>query len=222
MRTVLIGDSHPVTLAGFERAIAMEPHLGIVGAYSEAEPFVAAAAAHPDAVCVVDPGIFLGRASLFGKLIEAGRKILLCTSSDADGAEPAWEPELRAWIVSKQATRETLLRAIVLASHGPSASAPGERRHSRSLTPRERAVASAAAEGLQNKEIAARLDITHGTVKIHLHSIFQKLGIDSRAHLPAALAARGDSYRMRIAALARQASLGPTARGERSGVARTA
>lgn len=222
MSTVLIGDIHPVTLAGFERAIAMHPHLRIVGAHRDAESLVEAAAANPDAVCVIDPGVFLGRASLYGRLIETGKKVLLCTSSDADGAEPTWEPTLRAWVVSKQATREALLRAIVLAAHGPGIAAQREPRGSRGLTPRERAIAAAAAEGLQNKEIAARFAITPGTVKIHLHSIFQKLGIESRAHLPAVLAAEGSSFPMQIAALARQASVGPRARGDRAGLARSA
>ena len=39
------------------------------------------------------------------------------------------------------------------------------------------------AGGLRNKEIAHRLSITEGTVKAHLHAIFEKLGIDNRAKL---------------------------------------
>lgn len=33
---------------------------------------------------------------------------------------------------------------------------------------------------MRNKEIAARLDLTEGTVKFHLHSIYEKLRIDGR------------------------------------------
>jgi len=40
-----------------------------------------------------------------------------------------------------------------------------------------------AAEGLRNKEIADRLTITEGTVKIHLHNIYEKLGVTGRPQL---------------------------------------
>ncbi len=49
-----------------------------------------------------------------------------------------------------------------------------------SLTPREVEVTRMVAAGLRNKEIAARLDITEGTVKFHLHGIYEKLRIDGR------------------------------------------
>lgn len=48
------------------------------------------------------------------------------------------------------------------------------------LTPREVEVTRMIASGLRNKEIAARLAITEGTVKFHLHSIYEKLQIDGR------------------------------------------
>ncbi len=48
------------------------------------------------------------------------------------------------------------------------------------LTPREIEVTRMIAAGLRNKEIAARLDITEGTVKFHLHGIYEKLQIDGR------------------------------------------
>lgn len=37
--------------------------------------------------------------------------------------------------------------------------------------------------GLRNKEIAAEMSITEGTVKMHLHNIYEKLGIGSRTEL---------------------------------------
>jgi DNA-binding CsgD family transcriptional regulator len=51
------------------------------------------------------------------------------------------------------------------------------------LTRRECQVAALAAAGLQVKEIAYRLVIAQGTVKLHLHSIYCKLGISSRVKL---------------------------------------
>jgi len=52
-----------------------------------------------------------------------------------------------------------------------------------SLTGREREVVSLVAEGLKNKEIAARLAITEATVRHHLTSIFQKMGVVGRLAL---------------------------------------
>jgi DNA-binding NarL/FixJ family response regulator len=51
------------------------------------------------------------------------------------------------------------------------------------LTPRELEIVSMVAKGLRNKEIARKLAIAEGTVKIHLHNIYQKLGVDSRVAL---------------------------------------
>ena len=52
-----------------------------------------------------------------------------------------------------------------------------------SLTDREMEIAGLIRAGLRNREIAARCGLTEGTVKVHLHSIFQKLGIKSRSEL---------------------------------------
>jgi DNA-binding NarL/FixJ family response regulator len=51
------------------------------------------------------------------------------------------------------------------------------------LTAREVEVARLIAAGLQNKEIAGRLFISEGTVKIHLHHIYEKLKVTGRLEL---------------------------------------
>jgi DNA-binding NarL/FixJ family response regulator len=51
------------------------------------------------------------------------------------------------------------------------------------LTPREIEVAQLMAGGLRNKEIANKLCISEGTVKIHLHNIYEKLHVSSRVEL---------------------------------------
>jgi two-component system nitrate/nitrite response regulator NarP len=51
---------------------------------------------------------------------------------------------------------------------------------SKVLTPRERQVAFLVTRGLSNKDVARELGLSEGTVKSHLHNIFQKLGAKSR------------------------------------------
>jgi two-component system, NarL family, nitrate/nitrite response regulator NarL len=51
------------------------------------------------------------------------------------------------------------------------------------LTHRERDLVDLVRQGLRNREIAARLGVTEGTVKVYLHSIFDKLGVATRTEL---------------------------------------
>jgi two-component system nitrate/nitrite response regulator NarL len=51
------------------------------------------------------------------------------------------------------------------------------------LTRRELEIVRLVARGLRNKEIGRRLAITEGTVKIHLHNVYNKLGVASRTQL---------------------------------------
>jgi two-component system nitrate/nitrite response regulator NarL len=53
------------------------------------------------------------------------------------------------------------------------------------LTDRERQIMALVSEGLSNKEIGRRLNIADGTIKVHLHHIFQKLEISNRTVLAA-------------------------------------
>jgi DNA-binding NarL/FixJ family response regulator len=53
------------------------------------------------------------------------------------------------------------------------------------LSLRERQVALLTAKGLANKANARELNVTEGTIKLHLHSAYQKLGIKSRFALSA-------------------------------------
>jgi DNA-binding CsgD family transcriptional regulator len=58
---------------------------------------------------------------------------------------------------------------------------PLPRRQTReALTPREREVLGLLGYGLSNKQMAAKLYVTEGTVKVHLRHIFEKLGVRSR------------------------------------------
>jgi two-component system nitrate/nitrite response regulator NarP len=57
------------------------------------------------------------------------------------------------------------------------------------LTRRQEELVKLVGEGLRNREIARRCGLTEGTVKLHLHHIYNKLGISSRAQLIMMLAA---------------------------------
>jgi len=94
----------------------------------------------------------------------------------------------------KDTGRETLFHAIRAAARGEMllkpeivakvlahTAAPPAPSGPLDLTSREREVLEAVAQGERSKEIAARLHITERTVKAHLTSIYNKLGVDSRA-----------------------------------------
>jgi len=59
------------------------------------------------------------------------------------------------------------------------------------LTNREREILALLADGLGNKQIAARLGISTNTVKTHLELLFEKIGVSSRAVAVAASVRRG-------------------------------
>jgi DNA-binding NarL/FixJ family response regulator len=73
--------------------------------------------------------------------------------------------------------------AATLGAGGRSRPAPALDEARPALTPREAEIVRLVALGLRNKELAQRLSITEGTVKIHLHNIYDKLGVDGRLEL---------------------------------------
>ena len=52
-----------------------------------------------------------------------------------------------------------------------------------SLTARERELVELVSKGLRNRDIAADLGVTEGTVKVYLHGIFDKFGVENRTEL---------------------------------------
>jgi DNA-binding NarL/FixJ family response regulator len=54
---------------------------------------------------------------------------------------------------------------------------------SKVLGPREREIVLLVGRGMSNKDVARELGLSPGTIKIHVHSIFVKLGERSRARL---------------------------------------
>ena len=92
---------------------------------------------------------------------EAYQVLLDCVNSVANGGR---------WV-----SVQLVERALNIAANGATAGS--------GLTPREGEVADHVAAGLQNKEIAEKLGIANGTVRIHIHNVFKKLGIQNRVEL---------------------------------------
>jgi len=95
-------------------------------------------------------------------------------------------------VVQKRFAIETLTAAIRATVDGRVWIPPGMQaelaedrppRRTVRLSPREEAVARCVAVGLRNAEVAERLSISETTVKSHLHSAFQKLGLRDRVAL---------------------------------------
>jgi two-component system, NarL family, nitrate/nitrite response regulator NarL len=94
-------------------------------------------------------------------------------------------------VVTMEATSEMLvhfLRQIAAGRLFPLALLDAEHRHEQGcaravLTERERQVIRLVSQGLRNKEIAGRLHLSVGTIKVHLHRIYQKLAINNRTAL---------------------------------------
>ncbi len=67
----------------------------------------------------------------------------------------------------------------------------GRKEAAQLLTPRELEIVRMVARGLRNRAIAEQLLISEGTVKIHLHNIYQKLAVDGRLELAVYAQAKG-------------------------------
>jgi two-component system, NarL family, nitrate/nitrite response regulator NarL len=65
------------------------------------------------------------------------------------------------------------------------------------LTERERQIAKLVSSGLSNKEVGQQLNLSAGTIKVHLHNIYQKLEINNRTTLTAL--AVSDRYNAHLA-----------------------
>jgi two-component system nitrate/nitrite response regulator NarL len=74
------------------------------------------------------------------------------------------------------------MSALIAKIHAPEAKRPFHHLLD-ALTPAEQQIASLVAEGLSNKEIATRQEITERTVKAHLGSIYRKLDVSGRLAL---------------------------------------
>jgi DNA-binding CsgD family transcriptional regulator len=125
--------------------------------------------------------------------IVAGSEEIRTALAAALGASPAFE------IVGLSASVDDVSPAadVVLVARTPRAtsrivrSTVEDTMHAPPLTNREREVLALLADGLGNKQIAARLGISGSTVKTHLELLFDKLDVSSRTEAVATAARLG-------------------------------
>jgi DNA-binding NarL/FixJ family response regulator len=190
---VVIVDDHAVLRAGLEQLLAGEPDLEVVGTASGGSEAVdVVREAHPDVVLMdlqmpdVD-----GVAATRQIVAESLADVLVLTSySDAERIVGALDAGALGYLL-KDAEPEEVLRGIRAVARGESPINPraarellGARRTANAsaveLTPREREVLGLVRQGLANKQIARRLGISERTVKAHLTSTFQRIGVTDR------------------------------------------
>jgi two-component system nitrate/nitrite response regulator NarL len=198
---VVIADDHPIVLSGLRALLGSRPELEIVGTANDGTRALhLICSAEPD-LALLDinmPG--LTGVDILQKIEGEGlstRVILLTASASDSHIERA--VQCGAWgILLKDTAADDLLAAIdqVLVGErwlpqelvGPAIHREVQRRSQKQslkilLTSRELELVQLVAEGLANKQIARRLSISEGTVKIHLHNIYQKLGVSNRTAL---------------------------------------
>ena len=173
-----------------------EPDFIVVGrACNEDEIGKLLAKVNPQVLVFDYEGLGPSGESTVGRLRRSapGTRILVLASRSSDEIV---ERVLRAGasgLVAKQLEFAVLVRAIravvageIWANRRATSLAldiltgPGVRVSNSDLTKREQEIADACGQGLRNKEIALRLNISPKTVKGHLNNIFRKLHVDSR------------------------------------------
>ena len=193
MIRVLVAEDHPVVRSGLLQLLGNVEQVDVVGAATGGEEAVRLATTERPDVVLMD----LEMPDLDG--IEATRRIraaapgvnvvLLTAFSDRGRILDAIDAGAVGYLL-KDVEPDELVRGLEAAARGESPLSPkaaqalvtarGERSDQPQLTPREDEVLSLLAEGLPNKLIARRLEISEKTVKAHLTSIFQRIGVTDR------------------------------------------
>lgn len=119
--------------------------------------------------------------------LRAGARGYLLKDTGRDALFDAIRAAARGEVLLAPATLQALLSRVEPGSPSPA----GPLAAGGSLTDREQEVLAAVARGERSKEIAYHLGISERTVKAHLASIYQKLGVDSRAAAIAAAVQKG-------------------------------
>jgi DNA-binding NarL/FixJ family response regulator len=200
-------DDHPLVLAGLDRLLRTDPSFDVVAACgSVAEAWEAIAANHPDVV-VLDLNLPDENGLALLSRLDPGRPpavVVLTASQDEDLLLDTARLGARGIVLKAMAPRmlQDCIRGVChgelrLLVNGVNFA---DRVHERKavetelrlrLTPREFEIVQLVALQLDNQQLADRLGISIGTVKIHLHHVYEKLSLDGRQQLLASLRSKG-------------------------------
>jgi two-component system nitrate/nitrite response regulator NarL len=198
VQTIVVIDDHPLFRKGAADLIAMHPSLRMVGEASDGEHGLAVILEHRPDMVLLD----LNMKGIDGlqtlKAIKAAdpdcRVIILSVSDSEEDVVAALRAGADGYLL-KDMEPEELLERVLAAAQGQFvigdsvaaliARALREEAKPRSpedagLTERETEILGLIADGLSNKLIARRLNITEGTVKVHVKHILKKLNLRSR------------------------------------------
>ena len=192
MIRVLIVDDHHVVRAGLQQLIGAVDDFEVVGAARNGqEALDLAATASPDVVLMDLSMPELDGTEATRQLLHANpnaRIVVLTSFSDRERILDALDAGATGYLL-KDAEPDELVRGIRAAHRGESPLDPkaastvlSARFSSRTLdlTDREQEVLRLVASGLPNKAIASRLAISEKTVKAHLTSVYQSIGVTDR------------------------------------------
>ena len=200
IRLVLV-DDHPIILHGLQRLFEHETDIEVVRTCTKIDEAIDAVRAIAPDVLVLDLKMQDGHGLDVMRALKAegrGCPTVILTAAMHDNELTDAMALGVAGIVLKESPPAALVDCVRDVHRGerridvetltraaerrpPRPQVAGER--TPPLTPRETEIVKLVAQGLRNKELAQRLSITEGTVKIHLHNIYDKLGVDGRLEL---------------------------------------
>ena len=200
IRVVLV-DDHPIVLQGLQHLFERQADFEVVSCCEDAATAIEAVRTqHPD-VLVLDlrmpgaNGLDVLR-TMFNERIPC-RTVLLTAAITEEQVLEAVKLGA-AGLVLKESPPDTLVSCVRRVHQGEQwidqdtvsrafravlDREAAAREASLTLTPREIEIVRMVAQGLRNKAIAERLSISEGTVKVHLHNIYEKFGVDGRLEL---------------------------------------
>jgi len=198
---LVLADDHPIVLNGLESLFHLEPDFEVVARCVNGEETVAAVRRHRPDVLILD--VHMPRKDGIEVLRELERDqlrtrvVLLAAALEEHEVLEALRLGARGMVL-KELAPQLLVQCVRKVHAGGqwlekqlSARALGTlvrwegdgRDAKRDLTPRERDIVVMATAGLPTKEMARRLTISEGTVKIHLHNVYKKLKVQNRVEL---------------------------------------
>jgi NarL family two-component system response regulator LiaR len=206
MIRILIADDHPIVRDGLVAVLSTQADFSVVGTAEHGEAVLRQVAQLQPDVLLLDlemPG--LDGVETLRRLAAGSQPIrtIVFTAFDTDDRiVKAVRAGAQGYLL-KGAPREELFNAIRVVHAGGSLLQPvvatrlfnrlqeQESGGSNLLTARETEVLDLVAQGLPNKEIAARLVVTERTVKFHVSSIMSKLAASNRTEMVAIATQRG-------------------------------